>query len=582
MGRFNLLDEPWISVLVDKNGEKTDVSMLEFFKNADHYHSLAGEMETQNFAVMRFLLSVVQTVFSRFDYHGDVLPGIILDEKWRQTEPLDEDDRDDFELAAEESWEQLFLSGQFPDIVCNYLEKWRDHFFLFDEEYPIYQVNQREMDEIMSKIPKKSKPTTIYGKNLNRTISESENKTALFAPVVSTKRGNRSRKDVLTEAELVRWLLMFQGYSGLADKVSLTTPDQRPSKGWLFDVGGIFLFGNNAFETLVMNFIPDSPVDDRIFSGRVQKPCWETSGEDVIKRLCMGNSIDNLAELYTNWSRAILINPNTNVSEPIEINVVKLPEIEHTEKSIEPMTLWKWNENGVNKNCFTPKKHLAEQSLWRNFGIITMKTSADGTKKQHQPGILAQYKRLAESTGSRWTNLTGISMKDDGNATSWLPVDEITDSFRINDLVITDNGSEGWVIRINDAVETTKEVVSIIFRDYLRGICEIRKLRLTDPVDPYAEGFIAEEIGKTYMAIDMHFKEWLSSIEPNASKEKKIKEWYSQLRKIVLARGEELFENSTSRDLSGIRTDSGIENIATKYWRFVSRVNKKIGKGGEI
>ena len=193
MGRFNLLDEPWISVLVDKNGEKTDVSMLEFFKNADHYYSLAGEMETQNFAVMRFLLSVVQTVFSRFDYHGDVLPGIILDEKWRQTEPLDEDDRDDFELAAEESWEQLFLSGQFPDIVCNYLEKWRDHFFLFDEEYPIYQVNQREMDEIMSKIPKKSKPTTIYGKNLNRTISESENKTALFAPVVSTKRGNRSR-----------------------------------------------------------------------------------------------------------------------------------------------------------------------------------------------------------------------------------------------------------------------------------------------------------------------------------------------------------------------------------------------------
>ena len=59
MGRFNLLDEPWISVLVNKTGEKKEVSMLEFFRNTSSYHSLAGEMETQNFAVMRFLLSVV-------------------------------------------------------------------------------------------------------------------------------------------------------------------------------------------------------------------------------------------------------------------------------------------------------------------------------------------------------------------------------------------------------------------------------------------------------------------------------------------------------------------------------------------
>ena len=33
MGRFNLLDEPWISVLVEKSGEKKDVSMLDFFQH---------------------------------------------------------------------------------------------------------------------------------------------------------------------------------------------------------------------------------------------------------------------------------------------------------------------------------------------------------------------------------------------------------------------------------------------------------------------------------------------------------------------------------------------------------------------
>lgn len=576
MGRFNLLDEPWISVLVDKTGEKKDVSMLDLFRNAASYHSLAGEMDTQNFAVMRFLLSVVHTVFSRFDYKGNAIDGVNLDERWRQTENVDEEELDEYGLAVGECWKQLFLSGSFPDIVFEYLEKWRARFYLFDEEHPFFQVNKNEMDEIMRRIPNKNKPTSIYGKNLNRTISESENKTALFSPVANTEIGNRSRKDIQSAAELAKWLLMFQGYSGLADKVSLANMNQRTSKGWLFDLGGIFLQGSNVFETLVMNYIPESPIDNEKFSGRIQKPCWETSGLVVVSRLCDESPIDNLAELYTNWSRAVYIDPSIDMSEPVKISVVKLPEIEHSEKSIEPMTLWRWNDNGPNKNSFTPKKHYAEQSLWRHFGIITMRTSADGVTKQRQPGIFGQYQRLTETVGSRWTDLVGVSMEDDGNATSWLPVDEITDSFRINDLVISDDNSDGWIIRINDVVETTKKVVSEDFKRYLRGICEIRKLRLENPMDPFAAGFIAEETEKVYSDIDPAFKDWLSSIRPDDSKEAKVIDWYTQLKSIVLDRGGELFENSTARDLKGIETDTRTENIATKYWQFVYRVNKRI------
>ena len=581
MGRFNLLDEPWIAVLADTTGKKKDVSMLEFFRNTGSYHSLAGEMETQNFAVMRFLLSVVQTVFSRFDCQGRVLDGITLDERWRQTEDVDEDDIEDYGLAASESWKQLYSNGSFPDVVFDYLEKWRDRFYLFDEDHPFFQVSKKEMDEIMSKIPNKNKPTTIYGKNLNRTISESENKTALFSPVADTEIGKRSVKDIQTPAQLVRWLLMFQGYSGLADKVALTNSGQRSSKGWLFDLGGIFLQGSNMFETLVMNYMPESPTDSHAFSGRIQKPCWEAGGSEVVQRICNESPIDNLAELYTNWSRAVYIDPEMDMSGHVGISVVKLSETEHTERSIEPMTLWRWNSDGPNKNCFTPKKHYAEQSLWRQFGIITMTVSADGATKQHPPGIFGQYKRLAESAGSRWTDLVGVSMEADGNATSWLPVDEITDSFRINDLVITDTNDDGWVIRINDAVETTKEVVSVVFKSYLKGICEIRNLKLRDPVDPYAAGFIQEETERMYSIIDPYFKEWLSLIRPDDPKEARVMEWYSRLRKLVLDRGEELFENSTARDLKGIETEKGTENIATKYWQFVNRVNKRLKKRKE-
>lgn len=584
MGRFNLLDEPWISVLSNKTGEKKDVSMLDFFRDAGSYQSFAGEMETQNFAVMRFLLSVVQTVFSRFDYNGNVLPGIYINDMWVQTEPLDAEkleDSDDYSDAVTDCWNQLYRGGYFPDIIIQYLEKWRNYFFLFDDEHPFYQVNKKEMDEIMAQIPQKSNPTTVYGKSINRTISESENKTALFSPVAAIGIGKRTEKDVMTEAELVRWLIMFQGYSGLADKVSLANEKQRSSKGWLFDLGGIFLQGNNVFETMIMNYIPESPSGNQKYNGKIQRPCWEADGEARIKRLCQGSFIDNLAEIYTNWSRAVYIDPKTDLSEPVKIEAVKLPEIEHTETSIEPMTLWRWNDNGPNKNKFTPKKHSAEQSLWRSFGIITMKSSTEGDEKRHQPGIFEQYKRLKEAVGSRWTDLVGVSMEDDGNATSWLPVDEIFDSFHINDLVITDSDPNGWIIRINDAVETTKEVVSGIFRGYLIGICEIRNLKVTNPMDSYAAGFIMEETAKLYAVIDTAFKDWLASIKPEDSKENVIKAWYSILRKMVLTQGEELYRNSTVRDLKGIEKETGIENIATKYQQFVYRINRKLGKGGE-
>lgn len=575
MGSYNLLDEPWIAVLNEKNGEKREISMLEFFRNAGEYRSLAGEMETQNFAVMRFLLAVIQTVFSRFDLQGNVLPGIILNDRWVQTEPVDQDDLEDYCSCTDECWKQLYMGNAFPNIIIDYLERWRDRFNLFDEEHPFYQVNKKEMDEIMTKIPKKKQPTSFYGKNLNRTISESENKEALFSPVVNGGNEKRGNKDIMTAAELARWLLTFQGYSGLADKVSLTSEGQRPSKGWLFDLGGIYLQGNTIYETLVMNYLPESPVDNKSLAGRVQRPCWEVRGSEMVDGLCQGASIDNLAELYTNWSRAVYIDPKLDIGKPLEIKAVKLPEIDHTEHCIEPMTLWKYNDNGSNKDHFTPKKHAAGQSLWRSFGIIAMKSSADEGFKQHQPGIFRQYERLASTAGSRWTDLTGISMEDDGNATSWLPVDEISDSLQINDLVITDRDSDGWVIRINDTVETTKEVVSVIYRGFLRGICEIRNLKLK-PMDSLAEGFIKEETEKIYAEIDIAFKDWLISINPDDSKEEKVRQWYDQLKKMVLRQGEELFENSTVRDLTGIEKDNATENIATKYWQFVSRVNKKL------
>ena len=84
-----------------------------------------------------------------------------------------------------------------------------------------------------------------------------------------------------------------------------------------------------------------------------------------------------------------------------------------------------------------------------------------------------------------------------------------------------------------------------------------------------------------YAVIDPEFREWIYSIKPEDAKEDRIKEWYEVLRVLVLGQGEALFNNSSSRDLKGIETKSGIENIATKYWKFVRNINLALNKGGK-
>ena len=99
MGKYNLLDEKWITVLRKDSGETENVSLLNLFENAGEYRALAGEMEVQNFAILRVLLAILTTVFTRVDATGEAYEWIELDdsEKLIVEEAVDEDDEEDYE-----------------------------------------------------------------------------------------------------------------------------------------------------------------------------------------------------------------------------------------------------------------------------------------------------------------------------------------------------------------------------------------------------------------------------------------------------------------------------------------------------
>lgn len=562
MGEFNLLDEGWISVVADYKGTTKPVGMKEFFENAHEYIALAGDTPTQDFAVMRFLLAVLHTVFSRYDADGKAYEILEMNDRMQ---PIEEPEEylEEYEDLLMDTWKDLWNKGEFPKVVNDYLEEWKDRFNLFDDKYPFYQVTEKEID--VSKI-NKSAPSEVLGKNINRRISESANKIALFSP----KYSSDLNKEKMSQDEVARWLLTFQAYSGLSDKVIFGKEKYKASKGWLFDLGGVFLSSDNLFKTLMLN------LQLKNFSNKIQKPCWEFSPEEVVKQQMSFEPIDNIAELYTVWSRAVCIK-DYNPENAFSMSIVKLPEVIHEDQFLEPMTIWRYNTTGDNKEKFTPRKHQMNKSMWRSFGLITETESEenlDPKNKKRKPGIIDWMNKIDNYVNDKIIKINSISMEDDGNATSWVPTNEVVDHLYIDEAVFNDLEKEGWIYRINKVVDMTKEVVEFIYKGFLNDINEIRNLESKD--------FVNNGVELLYYEIDKPFRDWILSIDINDDKEKKITDWKNELSYLVFNQAEKIAKSSNSRDFIGISVDGTTKNIATAFNIFSARLNKKLGKRREL
>lgn len=581
ISRFNLLDEPWIRVITDYKGNMKEVSLVEFFRNAHTYKNFAGDMLIQDFAVMRFLLAIIHTVFSRFDASGNEYKYIKLDENYKPLNPeekIDEDDEDDYVEALEETWKSIWRKKQFSEIIIKYLEKWRDRFYLFDSEYPFYQVTKSDIspEKIVSLGRPNSNPTKIFGKTLNRLISESGNKIKLFSPNIE------EYKDFLTEAEIARWLITYQGYIGMSDKAVFEKEKYTASKGWLYDIGGIEIEGENVFETLMLNCVLIHPKE--VYRTFNQKPCWEYTSKELLEKYLYEKIPDNLAELYTNWGRAIYVNSEIDINAPFMCEVVKLPKFDNRNFFLEPMTIWIYNDNKAPKkeirNTFTPRKHRENESIWRSFGLITLsyKTSNEKGKisASYNPGIIQWIKNIYEYINLENVFIKAISLKADSNPKSQMPTEELFDQLIISDDVLV---NENWIERINDTVEFTKEVIHSNYRKFLTDVEYIRGLEEGEKGKKSKKGnkgkISNKEIEKLYFEVDGNFKVWIQNIKVEDDFEETVKNWKEKLRKIVLLQADKIVKKARNRDYTGKEKDGKIFNIAIAYNNFKYFLNKK-------
>lgn len=541
---FNLLDEKWIRVR-RKNCTVDELSLIDTLLHAHEYKGLAGELPTQDVAILRLLLAILHTVFYYYAPDGEEE---ILDD------PDDVLDR----------WETIWNAGRFPEEpIRNYLDKWYDRFWLFHPERPFYQTDA-------------AKVGTQYGASkLNGAISESSNKVRLFANC------SGSYKDELTYAEAARWLIHLNSFDDASvkpykgdGKKGDKEEKLKPGVGWLGKLGLIMASGNTLFETLMYNFIilnPQSNFDVWDY----EKPVWELPNLKIKER----NKIvppGALSELYTLQSRRIYLRQENE--KVIGYNELSGDFFDTTNVFIEPMTIWR-SQTPVK---FEPQVHDSAKQMWREFSTICVLKREERKRKDdktphHEVGIVSWIAYLKSHTKcfdqESDIRFCMSSVKYGPSNSSYHDI--FSDSLTFHADLLTELGTD-WQTKITEEVakcdELSKEVKILAKKLIIAaGSSEDDAKECT---------FVQKSAEQLYYEIDMPFRQWLASIDPKLSissdvGQNLIMQWHEKAKSIAKQMGRNFVESAGTTAIVGrIGEDGKYYCAAEAYRNFQYWLNK--------
>lgn len=333
---FSLIDEPWIRVRLIE-GNVAMLSIRETLLRAPRIRSLAGEIPSQDAALLRMLLAILLSVARPPSFRGN--------------------------SAADDLWASWWGAGSFPqDDLDSYLSARRERFDLLHPETPFMQV---------------AGLTTDSGKRsgLGKLIADLPDGHQYF-----TVRAGREL-DSLELAEAARWLVHCQAFDPSGIKTGAQS-DPRVSQGkgysfgypaWSGNLGVVIIEGRNLFETLLLNLplrtshFDDLPVWDRTPLGPgVERPqAGEPVDEDSL-RLPKGP-----ADLFT-W-------PSRRVRLFVEGDRVIDVQISNGDKRApqnlldrEPMSAWHRSENQSKRgqDVYMPVMHDPARHVWQGLGSL--------------------------------------------------------------------------------------------------------------------------------------------------------------------------------------------------------------------
>lgn len=348
MTSFDLTQEPWIRVrLLD--GTVTEVSLSEVFSRAGGFRSLAGELPSQDAAVLRLLLAI--------------LLASVRPPRPRKAK------------EAREQWKRWWTAQAFGPEVGAYLERNRECFDLFHPSKPFFQV---------------AGLTTAKGtaSGLTKLIADVPDGNRFF-----TTRSGAAVSSV-SLAEAARWLVHCQAFDPSGIKTG-AEGDRRVKGGrgypfgypaWSGNLGLVVLEGASLFETLMLNL----PLRA---SGPTDLPVWERDPLGPGLEKSSHVDADGLrlpegpADLFTWPSRRLrlFVEGDRVVDVQISNGDKRGPQ---NLRAYEPMSAWRVSKNQSKKGTtvFMPVMHDPQRRVWQGLGALVPEQAQD--PQHHRPESL--------------------------------------------------------------------------------------------------------------------------------------------------------------------------------------------------
>lgn len=489
---FSLLQEPWVRVM-RPDAAVEELPLPQVLIRAHEYLGLAGEMPTQDVAMLRLLLAVLHAVFTRVDENG-------------RPAPLKKSD------DAVDRWQTLWERGSFPEEpLTEYLTQYEERFWLFHPKRPFWQAKGAEIG------------TEYSAAKLNGEMSESSNKSRLFP--VRTGEAKRS----LTYAEAARWLLYVNGFDDTSAKPK---GKNLPSvgAGWLGKLGLIWAKGSNLFETLMLNFVLVNAEQDAPWPSAT--PIWELDAAREQERVQIVLQPDQAA-LLTLQSRRLLLEREEN--RVTGFRLLGGDFFPRENAFVEQMTLWRPIVEKKNIVGYQPVRHEPARKLWREFSALTEQS----VHKGHCPGIITWHRELIASDALNKKQFIAyqIAAAQYGDK-DFFVTDMFSDGITFQAGLLTEIG---WVWRkvVEDEVQRCERAA------YAVGL-------LASQLCKAAGGAGKEEAASTerakaefFFRVDEPFRRWLLTLDTSQTDTMRLEaqhEWHETLRSIALRLGRELAE----------------------------------------
>ena len=545
---FNLLYEPWILVKTADN-KTLKLSLLEVYKQASNIQQLAGELPTQDIAILRLLLAIMYGAF---------------------VNEAIEDAEDALKL-----WKELWSLGEFPyEIIENYLKQYEDRFWLFHPKYPFYQVAGL------------NKGTEYDANKLIGNLSESKDKVNMF----SDRSGINKKRIEFDEA--TRWLLQLNAFDDASGKPTRKRENmESPGVGWLGKLGIVYIKDETLFKTMMLNFVL-TDYWGNVFAdnNNSSEAYWEQKSIKTGERILISQPKAQ-KQLLTLQSRRILLKRENGFVVGFQLLGGDFFDV--TNALEEQMTLWRQDEKTQE---FFPEKHKQDRQVWRDMQALLSEKS-----NEHEPGVLRWVKYLKNRNIAigKTLNVNTVGIEYDSKNCSVKQI--FDDSITINSNVLGTVG-EKWIdgiIRALDDTDTAVNFLGYFIADILiaAGDSEIdkknnnkqdknRKIGMkTKMTKKQKASYNAREM--CYSKLDPAFRKWLREINPDTDNvDEKIPEWKNIAKKIIKLEGRNLMDKcsdnvlvgyiKTVKDKKGNTTEKDV-NLFVAFNRFVSGLTKTLG-----